>query len=218
MKEFRIGNDLVIVWEIFAHRIEIEGDEYREITEAYNLEGKDIKVIAYNGIRKVDLNIKSISGNKIEAMLYGKDQKFVGEYLLTLVENDGKEGMLTVDECKAFKLVSRTCQIQNNNNCSCGCDCDDNLDVSALIQLSSKLSIGVGIIQNGGGSITIDSELSATSENAVQNKVVTNAINEVRGIAEGAKTTAEQASQDVDALEEQVEGISLGGFVWKEQS
>ena len=68
------------------------------------------------------------------------------------------------------------------------------------------------------GSLIIDSELSATSENAVQNKVVTNAINEVRGIAEGAKTTAEQASQDVDALEEQVEGISLGGFVWQEQS
>lgn len=74
----------------------------------------------------------------------------------------------------------------------------------------------ITVSNNGGGSIAIDSALSTTSENAVQNKVVTNAINEVRGIAEGAKTTAEQASEDVDALEEQVAGISAGGFVWQE--
>lgn len=217
MKKFRKGNDLRIVWRIFSHRQEVDGDKVIEITEAYNLEGKDLSLKAVTSSRKVPITILSVVGNEITAVYYGKDQKYSGTYTIILVENDGKKGMFTIDESRAFTLVEESSQINDcDNDCCCQCGDDDDFEINPVVELSSTMDIGLSIL--GGGSIAIDSALSTTSENAVQNKVVTNAINEVRDIAECAKTTAEQASQDVDALEEQVEGISLGGFVWKEQS
>lgn len=95
---------------------------------------------------------------------------------------------------------------------------NQSLGTSYLLKvLPARQDFNVNDITVGNvGSLAIDSALSTTSENAVQNKVVTAAINEVREVAEDAKTTAEQASQDVDALEEQVEGIKVGGFVWQD--
>lgn len=217
MKKFRKGNDLQIVWRLFSHRQEIDGDKIVEITEAYNLEGKQLTLQAKTSSRKVPIEILTVEGNELHAVYYGKDQKYSGVYTVILVENDGKKGMYTIDESKAFALVEESNQINDcDNDCCCHCGADDDFEINPIVELSSTMNIGLSIA--GGGTIVIDTELSATSENAVQNKVVTNALNEVRGIAEGAKTTAEQASQDVDALEEQVEGISMGGFVWKEQS
>lgn len=217
MKKFRKGNDLRIVWRLFAHRQEVEGDKVIEITEAYNLEGKNLSLKAVTSSRKVPISILSVVGNQLTAVYYGKDQRYSGTYTIILVENDGKEGMFTIDESRAFALVEESRQLNDcDNDCNCRCGDDDDFEINPVVELTSMMDIGLSI--PGGGSLIIDSALSTTSENAVQNKVVTNAINEVRGIAEGAKTTAEQASQDVDALEEQVEGISLGGFVWKEQS
>lgn len=217
MKKFRKGNDLRIVWRLFAHRQEVEGDKVIEITEAYNLEGKNLSLKAVTSSRKVPISILSVVGNQLTAVYYGKDQRYSGTYTIILVENDGKEGMFTIDESRAFALVEESRQLNDcDNDCNCRCGDDDDFEINPIVELTSMMDIGLSI--PGGGSLIIDSALSTTSENAVQNKVVTNAINEVRGIAEDAKTTADQASQDVDALEEQVEGISLGGFVWKEQS
>lgn len=215
MKKFRKGNDLRIVWRLFAHRQEIEGDKVIEITEAYNLEGKELSLKAVTSSRKVPIAIISVVGNEITAVYYGKDQKYSGTYTIILVENDGKEGMFTIDESRAFALVEESRQINDcDNDCCCQCGDDDDFEINPVVELSSTMNIGLSM--PGGGSLAIDSALSTTSENAVQNKVVTAAINEVRKVAEGAKTTAEQASQDVDTLEEQVAGIKIGGFVWKD--
>lgn len=63
--------------------------------------------------------------------------------------------------------------------------------------------------------LVVDAELSLTSENPVQNKVITSAYNDVHKVATNATDTAKRASDDVDALKERIEGISVGGFVWQ---
>ena len=220
MEDFRKGNDLLIVWRIFSRRVEVSDGKYTEITEPYNLEGKDLKLVAVTSSRKIEIPISSVVGNELKSVYYGKDQQYTGEYSLTLIENDGKEGMHTLDECKAFRLVSRSCDIRDSDcECGCGwgCDCnDDNIEISAMVDLCSSMYIGISTPSGGGSSsIEVDAELSTTSTNPVQNKVVTSAINDVHKVATNASNIAKQASDDVDALEERVEGISAGGFVWQ---
>ena len=51
-----------------------------------------------------------VSGNIIEWVFRGKDQKAVGDYTLELVSREGEIGMLTTDRVNAFTLVSHTYQ------------------------------------------------------------------------------------------------------------
>ena len=108
-----------------------------------------------------------ISGFKTEGHIvkwtyYGKDQKQLGPYTLTLVENEGKEDMHTVDFCKAFVLVARSCEATKG---------DENKVELEHLDLSSEMLVGAS-------SIKVDDELSEESENAIQNKAVTIALND----------------------------------------
>ena len=49
-------------------------------------------------------------GNTVRWIFRGKDQHRPGVYGLELVENQGKNGMVTIDTCKAFELVEHTCE------------------------------------------------------------------------------------------------------------
>jgi len=99
MRRLRIGTDRVIIWHLTSNG------------EPYNLTGKDItlKVSApgYSFSVKEDL---VIDGNILKWNFLGKDQRLLGPYTLTLIENDGKNGMISFDKCDAFALVDCSCK------------------------------------------------------------------------------------------------------------
>lgn len=104
MKKIRIGKDIHITWEILTNG------------EPQTLEGRELKLVLTNPLRQmVDVPF-SVSENVIEASIYGKSQKHLGIYSLTLWENYGLIGQTAVDACKAFQLVPYTCMEGDSDN------------------------------------------------------------------------------------------------------
>lgn len=102
MKAIRKGNDIEIRWSIFMK----EGRN----NIPYILQGKNLTLYVFSpnsAITKV--NDFSIDGNVLIWTFKGKEQTKPGMYKLTLVENDGEDGMRTLDKCDAFRLVSCSC-------------------------------------------------------------------------------------------------------------
>ena len=151
MEKVRIGNDLQILWGIYAG----EGVDMRP----YDLTGKNLKLYANTGSKRFAVNKFTTEGNIVKWLFQGKSQKILGTYSLELVENEGLDDMHTVDECKAFALVK----------CSCATGGDSESYVTLIsLQLSSRINVGFPSKE-----IEVDSELSNTSTNPVQNKVIT---------------------------------------------
>lgn len=98
MKKIRIGKDIVIRWTILTNG------------ESVSLEGRNLKLFIVDGLNtKIELDFL-ISGNKIEALFKGVDQKWLGTYRLTLWENYQQENQSVVDYCDVFQLVGTTCE------------------------------------------------------------------------------------------------------------
>ena len=93
MKRIRIGKDICIKWEITTDGAAIP------------LEGRDLLVEIKSPFRVVRNIPFRVDGNTIIMTYYGKEQKWVGEYSVTLWENKGKQGQNVVDAIKAFELV-----------------------------------------------------------------------------------------------------------------
>lgn len=195
MKQLLIGNDILISWAVFMR------PAGSEVAEPYDLEGKDIKVLAYNALRKVEMDIAEIKGNVVKLRFYGKDQRFTGAYSLVLIENDGKEGMHTIDKCGAFQLVRQSCDM-----CSCG-DAE-NIQITTL-ELESVVD---AMIMAGSG--VVDAELSLESENAVQNKVITAALNGKQEAIEDLDAIRQGAKKGATAVQEHQ---SLEGYATKKE-
>lgn len=86
--------------------------------EPYSLEGADLR-ITYTTFRGVtEVTAFSISGNVVSWTFKGKDQKILGDYIITLQQNAGDDNMLTVDKCDAFRLVARSCDAGGETSCS----------------------------------------------------------------------------------------------------
>ena len=150
MKSIRIGNDINIVWSIF------------DVTGApYELK-KEMKLTLKCGNYLYEIENYTVEDNKITFTFYGKTQTTVGTYMLTLVENDDEVGMQTVDCCKAFKLVRTSCEQTDDDTL--------NPEVTAL-DLTSTLDFFP--------TVTVDDKLDIESENPVQNKVITERINQL---------------------------------------
>lgn len=158
IKKIRIGNDLHVKWSVFADK---------EHTIPYNLTDKSLTLKrSCNGRLAVSMANFVVEGNAVVFTLFGKDQERTGVYTLTLVENEGREDMHTVDSCDAFQLVARSCDVDGD---ACGCG---NVEVES-VEFTSTLSADViANLPSSGGSIEVDSEMSDTSENPVQNKVI----------------------------------------------
>lgn len=105
--KIRIGNDISIRWEIF--RKTAEGQE------PYPLDGDNCILYTLTPYKKEEVDGFSVNGNVITWTFKGKDQKHIGSYALELVQRKGDDGMLTVDTCKAFELVSHSCEITNED-------------------------------------------------------------------------------------------------------
>lgn len=93
----RIGNDISVEWTITRNG------------QPENFEGKSLKLLMTNDERLYEIKDFTTSGNVISFIFFGKDQRVLGDYHFTLVENNGEEGMATLDACDAFKLVPRSC-------------------------------------------------------------------------------------------------------------
>lgn len=93
----RIGNDIHITWTLKNS----EG-------EPYILSGHDFKVYLQTGSKKILVPDPVVNYNVLYFTSYGKDQQYIGEYNLLLVENNGKVEMLTYDVKAAFELVAHS--------------------------------------------------------------------------------------------------------------
>lgn len=179
MEKIRKGNDIEVLWAIYAG----EG-----INEApYDLTGKNLTLYVRNQFRRKEVYDFEVNKHVLRWMFWGKDQSQLGKYSLELVENEGRQGMHTVDECDAFQLVSHSCETGGDNEGRVEC-----------IHLQFRANMGVFTPTLGGG-IEVDDALSLESENPVQNKVVTSAIN-------GLKDSVMVLSQSMEQLGEKVEG------------
>lgn len=107
MKKIRLGNDIQFNWTL----LNSEG-------EPYNLEGADLR-ITYTTFRGVtEVTEKSVTANVVSWTFKGKDQKVLGDYVITLQKNAGEDGMITIDKCSAFRLVARSCDAGGEDTCS----------------------------------------------------------------------------------------------------
>ena len=101
-RSIRIGKDFNVRWSI--HRV-MDGER-----QPYELAGKEL-VLQYRtpyGLKEA--TEWKVVGNTIVWTFRGKEQKALGSYELILTENGGKDGMVTVDTCRAFKLVAHSCE------------------------------------------------------------------------------------------------------------
>ena len=131
MERIRIGNDIELRWKIYT--TDAEG-----VSSPYDLTGKSLEVSLFNAFADGELPLDfTTQENEITAIYRGKDQKVTGRYSIILRENNGADGMKTVDEHDAFELVCRTMDESRN----------DDGDVKCYhLSFQSTLSVGGGSI------------------------------------------------------------------------
>lgn len=131
MERIRIGNDIELRWKIYT--TDAEG-----VSSPYDLTGKSLEVSLFNAFADGEVPLDfTTKENEITAIYRGKDQKVTGRYSIILRENNGADGMKTVDEHDAFELVCRTMDESRN----------DDGDVKCYhLSFQSTLSLGGGSI------------------------------------------------------------------------
>ena len=131
MERIRIGNDIELRWNIYT--TDAEG-----VSSPYDLTGKTLEVSLFNAYADGEVPLDfTTQENEITATYRGKDQKVTGRYSIILRENNGADGMKTVDEHDAFELVCRTMDESRN----------DDGDVKCYsLSFQSTLSLGGGSI------------------------------------------------------------------------
>ena len=193
MEKIRLGNDIEMRWSIFTR----DGDN----RVPYDLEGRSLTLSVVN--RKGESEIEFFAeGNIVTGVFRGRDQKILGKHGVILRENNGADGMLTVDACDAFELVA--------------CSCEEALGSPGTIQLFHlTFDTTIGAITG-----TIDPILNYEAEQAeaerkaneivrksneeqrIENENQRNADETLRKIAEEARAIGEQERQAGEDLRE----------------
>ena len=176
----RKGNDIGVSWAIFA-------DAENQVP--YDLTGRRLTMYLTNRYGTSPISGFKTEGHIVKWTYYGKDQKQLGPYTLTLVENEGKDNMHTVDACNAFRLVARSCEATKG---------DENKVELVHLDLSSEMLVGASPIK-------VDDELSEESENAIQNKAVTIALNDKVSKETGKGLSSEDFTAE---LKEKLDSLS----------
>lgn len=104
MKKIRIGNDIPIKWTINR-----EG-------QPEDFSGKTIKLLMRSMSEEVEITDYKIEGNVISWTFFGKDQTKATAYTFTLIENEGQEGMFTIDACRVLQLVECSDQADDDDS------------------------------------------------------------------------------------------------------
>ena len=180
-------------WSIFTR----DGDN----KVPYDLEGRALTLSVVN--RKGESEIEFFAeGNIVTGVFRGRDQKILGKHGVILRENNGEDGMLTVDACDAFELVA--------------CSCEEALGSPGTIQLFHlTFDTTIGAITG-----TIDPILNyeaeqaeaerkaneivrkANEEQRIENENQRNADETLRKIAEEARAVGEQGRKAGEDLRE----------------
>lgn len=161
MKDVRIGNDISVIWSLYSDQ------------KPFLLDGLKISVYLKGMYGKTKIEDYTIKDNEIHWTFFGKDQKHTGKYSLTLVVNEGAEGMVTTDVCDLVRLVSCTCQADGS---------DEDGVQTETIAVNSEVEL------LSGGFGRIDTALDPISENAVSNAVITAEFGKVNEATSGLKT------------------------------
>lgn len=177
MRNIRIGKDFDIKWRVFRK----EGDT----RSPYEFQD-DVKLKLVSSYGSREVTGWTIDGNMLSWTFRGKDQKYIGPYQLVLIENDGNDGMVTVDICDAFNLVAHSCQETG---------AADNGDVVVeTVELYSDVIFAP--------LRTIDDFLSNESVNPVENRVITEALKQKQGIIYDLETIRAGAAKGATALQQ----------------
>lgn len=185
MNRIRIKTDFTVRWSILTRG------------EATSLEGRDLRLEMHTPAHVTVQVPFTVEDNVIVVRIAPELQTHVGVYSFTLWENHSKTGQTPLDKCSAFHLVSKTCKADAS--------AADNIEVTPALDLGTDDMV-FAPISLGGGSIEIDAELSLESENAVQNKVVAQAIKETQAAADSAMEVAVNAQAAAEDAQETADG------------
>lgn len=187
MRNIRIGKDIAVKWAIFRNengeRLPFAIDETAELKVQTPYE-------------MISAENFQVSGNTIEWVFKGADQKYCGIYNLILVQKEGAAGMVTVDTCKAFALVAHSCE----ETPAVGGDI-----VADAVMLEGEVAFAPVTIEVGGGEPYDDTELREMINKKVDaDKVATingqSIINGGNVIISGSGGLSEDVMGIVDAL------------------
>lgn len=104
MKKIRIGNDIPIKWTI------------NRDGQPEDFSGKTIKLLMRSMSEEGEITDYKVDGNVISWTFFGKDQTKATAYTFTLIENEGQEGMFTIDACRVLQLVECSDQADNDDS------------------------------------------------------------------------------------------------------
>lgn len=176
VRRIRIGKDFDVIWSIRD-----------EDGEPYDLTGKDLHLCLITPYRRQEIRDYTVEGNTVSWTFRGRDQKYTGAYSLELTENQGRDGMQTVDTCTAFELVAHSCEesLEPGGSVSIiATELSGELETDA-VQLESTMSAAALELTGDVAfapyvKIEVDTALSAESENPVANYVLTAEINALK--------------------------------------
>lgn len=206
MEYIRIGKDFTIRWPILTN------------SEPEPLEGRDLKLYLNTPSKKQVEIPFAVDDITIVVRINPTLQVDLGPYSFTLWENYGKDGQTVVDSCKAFCLVDNTSKEKTSSCCCGGSDI-----TSDMVKLTTGDMTFSPIVIDNGSSIVVDDELSDTSTNPVQNKIITEAVNAIKEDVEDnsediedAVETVQDISEQVAVLSDKVDKAESGEIVWND--
>lgn len=98
MKRFRIGNDIIITWNVKKNGADAVLDGKTVSLYLSHLQGREI------------VKNPTVDGSSVRCTFAGLEQSILGPYTLTIeVRNEDESRYLIQDKCGVFELVSRTC-------------------------------------------------------------------------------------------------------------
>ena len=103
MYKVRVGNDINIQWRIFRN------------DSPEDFAGKTLRLLMRGTSQTIEVRDYVLEGNVIKWEYKGKDQRGPSTFTFTLIENEGKDDMFTVDKCDVLRLVSCSCQADDDD-------------------------------------------------------------------------------------------------------
>lgn len=183
----RIGKDFTIRWALLTS----EGEPY-----AINADAAILRIYSPYGAKDAIGFI--VSGNIIEWVFKGKDQKHLGDYTIELVENNGRDGMVSVDSEDAFTLVAHTNEESLN---------DEGAVEIQTIELTSQIALAPVTTGGGGGGSYDDTKIKQDIADLQAKDVeigqeLTELSSEVGGLSEGIALRNVGAEDTDESVEE----------------
>lgn len=142
MYKLRVGNDINIQWRIL-----------RDGTPE-DFAGKELRLLMRGTSQTIEVTGYTIEGNVLKWTYLGKDQKGPSTFTFTLIENEGKEDMFTIDKCDVLRLVSCSCQANDDDG-----PFDVFVDTDIVLPAPGRTPV-----LEAGDTVTLDPGSKATAE------------------------------------------------------